>query len=309
MIVALVVALPTVFGAASAQDRLAVVTTLPDLKSIVEAVGGDRVDAFSIATGFQNPHFVDPKPSYIRRLSRADVFVTVGLDLEIGWVQPLLSSARNPKVAPGGQGYVDASVGIPLLQMPTSLSREQGDIHVYGNPHYWLDPVRGKIVAATIADALSRISPRNEDQFRSNLREFVQAVDAELARWQATLAPYKGARVIAYHNEWPYFEDRFGIEIAGFLEPKPGIPPTPSQLASTIRQMEREGIRVIITSPYFKADAADLVARRTGAVVVTLATSVGAREGIESYFDLFDYNVSALAAALRETGYPVAPSD
>ena len=287
---------------ASGQERIRLVTTLPDLESIARYVGGDRVEAFSIATGYQNPHFVDPKPSYIRKLSRADMFVTVGLDLESGWVPPLLTSARNPKILRGGEGYVDASVDVPLLQTPTSVSREQGDIHIFGNPHYWLDPVRGKIVARNIFEGLVRLRPQDRDYFEANLAQFNGEIDSRTAGWLQEMAPYDGARIIAYHNSWPYLAERFGLDIVDYLEPKPGIPPTPSQLAKVIQTMKREGIRIIIIEPYFKTDAADLVARKTEGHVLELATSVGAHEDISTYFDLFDHNVRKLTEALREIG-------
>jgi ABC-type Zn uptake system ZnuABC Zn-binding protein ZnuA len=295
-------------GRVEAQDRLVVVTTLPDLASITEFVGGDRVDVFAIATGFQNPHFVDPKPSYIRRLTRADMFVTVGLDLEVGWVPSLLTASRNSRIQVGGEGYVDASVEVSLLEQPTSTSREQGDIHIYGNPHYWLDPVRGKQIAANIAATLSRLRPSDTPYFESRLARFTAEIDSALATWMATISRYERAKVVAYHNEWPYFEARFGIDIVDFLEPRPGIPPTPSQLARIIRLMESENIRVIITSPYFRTDAADLVARKVDGVVVTLATSVGAEPGINTYFDLFRHNVTQLVTALEQMGYSTTSS-
>lgn len=285
--------------AAVSTAQLKVVTTIPDLKSITEAIGGDRVDVFSIATGYQNPHFVDPKPSYILKLSHADVFVTVGLDLEIGWVPPLLNSARNAKVQKGGEGYVDASANIPLLQVPSSVNRGEGDIHIYGNPHYWLDPANGKIIAKTIAGTLSKLDPEHQAMFAANLKKFTDAVDAKMKEWDGTLAKYKGLKVIAYHNEWPYFENRFGLKIVDFLEPKPGIPPTPSQLAKIIGIIKRDRIGVIITSPYFTTESADLVARNTGAKVVTLATSVGATNDIKTYTDLFDHNVRQLLTAVH----------
>ena len=162
-----------------ADSKIKVVTTLPDLKSITEEIGGDKVDVFAIATGFQNPHFVDPKPSYILKLSRADMFVTVGLDLETGWVPPLLNSARNNKIQKGGEGYVDASVGIPLLQVPSSVNRAEGDIHIFGNPHYWLDPLRGKPIAQAIFDGLVKISPENQALFQANLKAFDVKIDAK----------------------------------------------------------------------------------------------------------------------------------
>jgi zinc/manganese transport system substrate-binding protein len=283
-----------------ADDKIRVVTSLPDLKSITEEIGGDKVEVTSIATGYQNPHFVDPKPSYILNLSKADMFVTVGLDLEIGWVPPLLNSARNAKILKGGDGYVDASVGVPLLQVPSStVNRAEGDIHIYGNPHYWLDPVRGKQIAQNIYDGLVRVAPQSQEYFAANLKSFDDKIDSTTTKWIAEMAPYKGEKVIAYHNEWPYFEERFGLDVVDFLEPKPGIPPTPGQLAKVIGEIKREGIKVIISSPYFTTESADLVARQTGAKVVVLGTSVGAYDDIKNYFDLFDHDVAQLVETFK----------
>ncbi|MDP2884861.1 MAG: metal ABC transporter substrate-binding protein [Ignavibacteria bacterium] len=286
-------------SSSSTLAQLKVVTTLTDLQSITSLIGGDKVDVFAIATGFQNPHFVDPKPSYIMKLSRADVFVTVGLDLEISWVLPLLNSARNSKIQKGGDGYVDASINVLLLQVPTSASRAQGDIHIYGNPHYWLDPLNGKVIARNIFDALVRADPDRRSFYEANLMKFNETIDAKAREWTEKLRPYSGTKIIAYHNEWPYFEQRFGLQIVDFLEPKPGIPPTPSQLFKVINEMKRDHIKIIIISPYFTTESADMVARNAGGKVVTLATSVGANEQIKTYFDLFDYNVSQLFEALR----------
>ncbi len=283
-----------------ADSKIRVVTTLPDLKSITEMIGGDKVDVFAIATGFQNPHFVDPKPSYILKLSKADMFVTVGLDLETGWVPPLLNSARNAKIQKGGDGYVDASVNVPLLQVPSSVNRAEGDIHIYGNPHYWIDPIRGKQVAEAIYQGLVKSSTEHQAYFQANLKTFNDRIDAKTKEWLATLAPYKGTKIIAYHNEWPYFEERFGLKIVDFLEPKPGIPPSPNQLVKVIGEIKREDIKVIISSPYFTTESADLVARQTNAKVVVLATSVGAEDEIKDYFDLFNYNVNKLAEAFKQ---------
>lgn len=283
-----------------AHGQLKVVTTLTDLKSITQFIGGDRVDVFAIASGYQNPHFVDPKPSYILKLARADMFVTVGLDLEIGWVPPLLNSARNAKIQKGGEGYVDASMNIPLLQVPVSVNRGEGDIHIYGNPHYWLDPANGKIIAQNIFNTLSRLDPEHREVFRANLGRFDETIDNKTKAWTAKLAPFRNTKVIAYHNEWPYFEQRFGLHIVDFLEPKPGIPPTPSQLAKVIGEMKRENIKIIINSPYFTTEDASLVARNAGGKVVTLATSVGANDRIANYFDLFDYNVEQIVSAVQQ---------
>jgi len=280
-------------------DQIKIVTTLTDLQSIAELIGGDKVDAFAIAKGFQNPHFVDPKPSYILKLSRADLFITVGLDLESGWVPALLNSARNQKVLPGGDGYIDASKDVKLLQVPTNIDRSEGDIHIYGNPHYWLNPQNGKIIAANIYKFLVKTSPENEVYLLKNLNEFNQTIDDKLKGWMQKVLPYKNKKVIAYHNEWPYFEQSFGLKIVDFLEPKPGIPPTPSQLAKIISIMKNQSIKIIINSPYFQAESAELVARESKGKVVVLATSVAAFENIKTYYDLFDFNLEQLLSALK----------
>jgi zinc/manganese transport system substrate-binding protein len=283
-----------------AEDKIKIVTTLTDLESIAQLIGGDKVDVFAIAKGYQNPHFVDPKPSYILKLSRADMFVTVGLDLEIGWVPPLLNSARNANIVPGSPGYVDASKNIKLLQVPSKIDKSEGDIHIYGNPHYWLGPSNGKTIAENIYIALVNISPENTEYFTKNLNQFKDTIDKKLVEWEKQMEPFKGSKIIAYHNEWPYFEEEFGLNIVDFLEPKPGIPPTPSQLAKVISRMTSEKISIIINSPYFQAKSADLVARKTNGQVVTLATSVGAFESIKNYYDLFDYNIDVLSGAFKE---------
>ncbi len=276
-----------------------VVTTTQDLRSITEWIGGDKVDVFGIATGFQNPHFVDPKPSYIIKLSGADLFVTLGLDLESGWSPSLLASSRNGKIQKGSAGYVDASIGVSLMQVPSSINRAEGDIHLYGNPHYWLDPLNGKIIARNICSGLSRVSPEHKAIFEANLKSFNEQIDIRLKTWNTLMAPFHGSKVIAYHNEWCYFENRFGLQIVDFLEPKPGIPPTPSQLVKIIKEVKDNHIRVIITSPYFTSSSSDVVTKQTGAKTVVLATSVGAFDPVKTYFDLFDYNIRLLAGALK----------
>jgi zinc/manganese transport system substrate-binding protein len=277
-----------------------VVATLPDLADIARQVGGDRVEVTSLAVGFQDPHYVDPKPSFVVKLNRADVFIQVGLDLEVGWVPPLLNQARNAAIRPGGEGYVDASVGVEILQKPTGqLSRAEGDIHIYGNPHYWMDPLNGKVVAAHLEKVFSRLRPENATFFAERSRDFDRRIDEANQRWQARLESFRGTPVIAYHNSWPYFERRFGLSIAGFIEPKPGIPPTPQDLLRAINQIQREGIRVILHSAYYDEKPSRFVADKTGARVVTLATSVEGAPGVDDYLSLFEHNVSLLAEALK----------
>ena len=276
-----------------------VVTTTADLRSITELIGGDKVSVSSIATGYQNPHFVDPKPSYIIGLSKADMFVTVGLDLETGWSPQLLSSSRNTKIQKGAEGYVDASIGVGLLQVPTSANRAEGDIHIYGNPHYWLDPLNGKVIARNIASGLERVDPANKSLYETNLQAFFKKIDDKMKEWQVKMAPFKGTKIIAYHNEWVYFETRFGLNIVDFMEPKPGIPPSPSQLVKVIKEIKGNNIKVIISSPYFTTSSSDVVAKQTGVKELTLATSVGGFDSVKNYFDLFDYDIEQLTSILK----------
>ncbi|MFQ6115188.1 MAG: metal ABC transporter substrate-binding protein [bacterium] len=288
-----------------AADRIKVVTSLPDLADIAKQVGGDRVEVFSIAVGYQDPHFVDAKPSYIIKLQKADLFVQVGLDLEIGWVPSLLEGARNKRILWGGPGYVDASGGVSLLQVPTedpSKLRAKGDIHIYGNPHYWLDPLNGKIIAQNIFEGLIKISPENESYFLENLENFKKKIDESMQRWLELLRPYQSTEIYAYHNSWPYFEHRFGFKIAGFIEPKPGIPPTPKYLVKVINNMKSKNIKIIIIEPYYPTKSAELVAKNTDAIVVPLAPEVGGQPGVDDYFALFDYNINELIEAFKEVG-------
>src|SRR6476660_6774739 len=276
-----------------------VVTTITDLRSITELIGGDKVSVMSIATGYQNPHFVDPKPSYIIGLSKADLFVTVGLDLETGWSPQLLTSSRNNKIQKGAAGYVDASTGVTLYQVPSAVNRAEGDIHIYCNPHYCLDPINGKVIARNIANGLERVDPANKTTYEANLQAFFKKIDDKMKDWQAKMAAFKGTKIIAYHNEWVYCETRFGLNIVDFMEPKPGIPPSPSQLVKVIKEIQANNIKVIISSPYFTTSSSDVVAKQTGVKELTMATSVGAFDSIKTYFDLFDYDIEQLTAILK----------
>ncbi len=294
-----VLSLVLLITAGAQAGNIKIVTTTTDLKSIAEFIGGNKVSVSSIATGYQNPHFVDPKPSYIIALSNADIFVTVGLDLETGWSPQLLSSSRNSKIQKGSPGYVDASDGVGLLQVPSSVNRGEGDIHIYGNPHYWLDPLNGKVIARNIANGLERTDPSNKAFYEANLQTFYSQLDIKLAGWVAKMAPFKGSKIIAYHNEWVYFERRFGLQIVDFMEPKPGIPPSPSQLVKVIREVGANKIKVIISSPYFTTSSSDVVSKQTGVKELTLATSTGAFPSVKTYFDVFDYDVDQLIAVLK----------
>ncbi len=285
------------------KSTIEVVTTLPDLRDIAEQIGGERVTVFSIAKGYQDPHFVDAKPSYILKLRRADLFVQVGLGLEIGWIPSLIEGARNSEILWGAPGYVNASKDIPLLQVPTidpSKLRAEGDIHIYGNPHYWLDPENAKIIAQNIYDGLVRISPNDAEYFEANKQQFFSHIDQAQNRWLDMIRPYQGKKIIAFHDSWPYFENRFSIEIAGFVEPKPGISPTPKHIQRTINIMKQENIRIIIISPFYSKKIPERIAKEVGGIVLVLASSVDGVKGVHSYFDLFDYNIQKLVDAFEK---------
>jgi ABC-type Zn uptake system ZnuABC Zn-binding protein ZnuA len=238
------------------------------------------------------------------------VFVKVGLDLEV-WAQLLTDGARNAKIRPGAVGYVDASTGAEILELPTGkLDRSMGDIHAFGNPHYWLDPQNGKVVAHNIAEALKRVAPGDADVFDQNEKRFSAQLDEKLARWLQLMAPYQGTKVVTYHNSWPNFMHRFGLNVVDYLEPKPGVPPSPAHLASLIGKMNSEGVKVVIQEPYFDQKVGKFVAEKTGAKLLVLSPSVGGEEGINTYPDLFDRNLQKLLAAFKETGVePKAPAE
>jgi len=286
------------FAPAPAVAAVQVVTTTTDLASIARLVGGDRVKVDSIAAGNQDPHFVDAKPSFLVKLKKADLFVEVGLELEIGWAPNLLSNSRNPKIQTGAPGFVDASAGIAPLQIPTAADRSAGDIHPYGNPHYWLDPVNGKQIAANIAAGLERVDPAGAEAYRANLAAFDAKIDSSLAQWTEKMKPLAGVPIVAYHNSWPYFERRFGFKVVGFVEPKPGIPPSGRYVAELAETMKQQKVQVILMSPFYDQKTAELVSRLSGAKVVTLSNSVDGLPGADDYFKLFDVNVGLLADAL-----------
>ena len=284
---------------ALAAGKLQIVTTTTDLAAIARDIGGERVEVLALAAGFQDPHFVDAKPSYLLKLQKADLFVAVGLELEIGWAPQLLENARNAKILAGGTGFVDASEGIRRLNVPTSADRSAGDIHPHGNPHYWLDPANGHRIAANIARGLERVDAAGAADYRKALAAFDARLDAALARWANEGAALKGLPVVAYHDSWPYFAERFGLRITGFAEPKPGIPPSGRYIAELAEAMKRDGVAIILMSTFYDQKTANLLAKLSGAKVVTLANSVEGLPEAKDYVGLFDVNVARLAAAAK----------
>ena len=283
----------------SADAKLNVVATTPDLAAIAKEIGGQNIDLTTLAKPTEDPHFVDAKPSFIVKLNRADVLIEGGAELEIGWLPALLDQSRNSKLAPGASGHVACAQGVQLLEVPSTLDRSRGDIHAAGNPHYLVDPVNAKIVARNITDAFCAQDQKSCDVYRANLKKFTDALDTKLVEWQRILEPFKGQQIVAYHNSWLYFGTRFGLKIDLFLEPKPGVPPTPTHLAEVITKMKQDKVHVIIVDPYLNRRTAETVAAKTDATVVDVSQFPGGIKGTEGgYIPLMDYLVNAVARAL-----------
>lgn len=280
-------------------QQLRVVTSTTDLHSIAHAVGGKRISATSIAAGYQDPHFVQAKPSFALQMGKADVFAFVGLDLEIGWMPTLLDAARNPRINPGGRGSVDVSRVIPVLDVNPTADRSQGDVHPRGNPHYWLHPENGKRIARLLRDRFAELDPRGVRDYNANTARFEARIDSTVRALAPQLAAIRNRPVVAYHTSWRYFQDFTGMNIVGFVEPKPGVPPSPSHLAGLIQQMKRTGAKVIIMEPFYDRKMADFVARNVGGTVLVLPSSVEGVRGVDDYVELLDHNVRRLAEALR----------
>jgi zinc/manganese transport system substrate-binding protein len=288
---------------ASAQGKLNVITTTEDLASIAREVAGDRASVESIARGYQDPHFVEAKPSFILKLQKADVLVVVGRELEIGWIPPLLQQSRNAKIQPGAEGFIDASLKAQILDVPTGqITRAMGDVHPLGNPHYWLDPENGKRIAQEVADKLSQLRPNDRAYFEQRLADFTTRLDAAEKRWLATMAPYKGTKVVTYHRSFPNFAERFGLQIVGYVEPKPGIPPTPQHTLDLMNEMKRQNVKLVLVEPYFDLKTPNAIGRDTGAQVLVMPPSVGGTKDVPDYFKLFDYDINLLVDAIKKSG-------
>ncbi len=283
-----------------AADKLNVVTTTEDLASLMREAGGDKVEVTSIGKGYQDPHFVEPKPSFLLLLKNADLLVVVGLELEIGWLPPLLDQSRNNNIRPGATGYLDVSQGVVILDRPTAaVNRSMGDVHPMGNPHYWLDPGNAIRIAIQMRNRLAQLRPADAAYFDQRLNAFRQRVVEADKRWTAQLAPFKGTKIVTYHNSWPNFVKRYELVVVDHVEPKPGIPPSPSHTFQLINTVKSQGIKAIVMEPYFDRKTPQSIAERTGAKVVILYPSVGGKPELNDYFKLFDYNVNELVKALK----------
>jgi ABC-type Zn uptake system ZnuABC Zn-binding protein ZnuA len=281
--------------------KLRVITTLTDLASLTQEVGGDKVDVEPLARGYQDPHFVEPKPSFLLKLRNADLLVSVGLDLEIGWLPPLITQSGNGKIQPGGNGYLDASQFAEILEIPQGkLTRAEGDVHPLGNPHYWLDPDNGRRIAKGIAAKLGEMDPEDSAYFQQRYQDFAKRLADADRKWQAEMAPYRGRMVVTYHRSWPNFAKHFGLDVEGYIEPRPGIPPTPSHTIELVNLMKRDNIKIQLIEPYFDLKTPNSIASMTGSKVVVMLPSVGGKPEVTDYFKLFDYDIGVLTQAFQE---------
>ena len=286
-----------------ARAAIKIVTTTEDLASLTKEVGGEKVEVESLAKGFQDPHFVEPKPSFILKLHGADLLVVVGRELEIGWLPALLTQSRNARIQQGADRYLDASLTANILEIPTGqITRAMGDVHPQGNPHYWLGTDNGRRIAQAMQKKLAEISPGDAGYFAQRYADFDRRLAEAEKRWKAAMAPYNGLKVVTYHRSWPNFTEEFGLNTIGYVEPKPGIPPSPSHTLEVIQDMKQQQVKIILMEPYFDSKTPDAIARGTGGRVVILAPSVGGEKEVTDYFKLFDYNVNKVVAAIKESG-------
>jgi zinc/manganese transport system substrate-binding protein len=284
--------------APAARAELKVVASTEDLASLARQIGGDRVKVDAIARGYQDPHFVEAKPSFILKLHSADLLIAVGRELEIGWLPPLVQQSRNAKIQLGAPGYLDASLSARILEIPQGqITRAMGDVHPLGNPHYWLEPGNGRRIAEAIQKKLAELDPEHATLFAARYADFDARLREAEQRWDATMAPLRGLKVVTYHRSWPNFAERFGLEIVGYVEPRPGIPPSPRHTLELIGEMKRQGVKLILVEPYFDLKTPKAIARETGATVLVMLPSVGGEKGVDDYLKLFDYDVALLAKA------------
>jgi zinc/manganese transport system substrate-binding protein len=303
-VVVLSLAMAAVLLGASAVPRAAgklnVVATTEDLASLAREVGGDRIDVDSIAKGYQDPHFVEPKPSFVLKLNRADLLIVVGRELEIGWLPPLITQSRNAKIQAGAEGYLDASMNVQILELPTGqITRAMGDVHPMGNPHYWLDPENGRRIAQTIQKKLAQLQPADAGYFTQRLADFERRLTDAEKQWDTRMAAFRGMKVATYHRSWPNFAEHFRLDVMGYVEPRPGIPPSPSHTLDLIQAIKQQQVKLIFVEPYFDLKTPNAISRETGAKVLVMAPSVGGEKEITDYFKLFDYDINLIVNAMK----------
>src|SRR5438128_11612864 len=286
--------------AASEAKKLNVVTATTDMAALAQEVGGDRINVESIARGYQDPHFVEAKPSFLLKLRQADLLVVVGLQLEIGWLPPLVTQSGNPRIQQGAAGYLDASQFAEILDIPTGpVTRAMGDVHPLGNPHYWLDPDNGRRIAKGIAAKLGEMDPGDSVYFQQRFQDFDKRLTAAEQKWDAEMKPFRGRKIVTYHNSATNFAKHFHVDVIGYVEPRPGIPPTPTHTIELVGLMKRENCKLVLVEPYFDLKTPNSIGSSTGAKVVVYLPSVGGEKQVTNYFELFDYDIALLTKAFQ----------
>jgi zinc/manganese transport system substrate-binding protein len=277
-------------------------TATTDMAALTQEVGGDKVNVEALAKGYQDPHFVEAKPSFLLKLRQADLLIVVGLQLEIGWLPALITQSGNPRIQVGAAGYLDASQFAEILEIPQGVvTRAEGDVHPLGNPHYWLDPDNGRRIARGISTKLGEMDPGDNAYFQQRFQDFDKRLSAAEQKWDQEMQPYRNRKVVTYHRSFPNFAKHFGMDVIGYVEPRPGIPPTPSHTIELIQQMKRENCKVILVEPYFDLKTPQSIARGTGGQVVVYLPSVGGEKQVTNYFELFDYDIALVTKAFNET--------
>ncbi len=288
-------------AAPSTAAQINVMTTTQDLAALAREVGGDKIAVDSIAKGYQDPHFVEPKPSFLLKLQKADLLAVVGLQLEIGWLPPLQTQSRNARIQVGGSGYMDMSQHCQILEIPTTqVTRAMGDVHPLGNPHYWLDPENGRRIAKAFADRFARMDGGNAAYYQQRYADFDKRLTQAQKGWEAKMAPYRNRKVVTYHRSWPNFCERFGLQVVDYVEPKPGIPPTPGHTLELINTMKQQNVHLLLVEPYFDLRTPNAVARETNGDVAVLLPSVGGKKEVTTYFQLFDYDINLLVSLFQK---------
>jgi len=294
-------AVALVFLPAGAEaKKLNVITATTDMAALVQEVGGDHINVESLAKGYQDPHFVEPKPSFLLKLRQADLLIVVGLQLEIGWLPPLITQSGNPRIQVSAPGYLDASQFAEILEIPTGVvTRAMGDVHPLGNPHYWLDPNNGRRIARGFAQKLGELDPADNAYFQQRFQDFDKRLTAAEQKWDGEMAPYRGRKLVTYHNSFPNFAKHFHLEVIGYVEPRPGIPPTPGHTIELIGLMKRENCKLVLVEPYFDLKTPNSIGAATGGKVVVYLPSVGGEKQVTTYFELFDYDIALITKAIQ----------
>ena len=282
--------------------KLNVVTSTTDMAALAQEVGGDKITVEALAKGYQDPHFVEAKPSFLLKLKNADLLISVGLQLEIGWLPPLVTQSGNPRIQVGATGHLDASQFAEILDRPTGqITRAMGDVHPLGNPHYWLDPNNGRRIARGIAQKLGEMDPADSQYFQQRFQDFDRRLTDAEKNWDAEMAPYRGRKLVAYHTSWSNFAKHFGLQVVGYIEPRPGIPPTPGHTIEIIQLMKRDNVKLVVVEPYFDLKTPNSIGSATGAKVIVLLPSVGGEKEVTDYFKLFDYDINLLVQTFKAT--------